>query len=188
MLCKIAPQNFVNAGKTLPPKFESAQALVDALAHAYFQVVDTQYRTACTLTATVSCAVLRHFGMDAQLEPCQVWYSHPHHNYVIGFVGNAAKEGKWDGHLVCTSGKLLIDASLFHFNKEFGLEVPWVAAVQRIPVPSQMLARHELSDDSTLKWLYPPPGSDTRYPEVPQGLVQELAGSLIKRLTPTIAG
>jgi hypothetical protein len=77
---------------------------------------------------------------------------------------------------------------LFHFNKEFGLEVPWVAAVQLIPVPSQMLARHELSDDSTLKWLYPPPGSDTRYPEVPQGLVQDLAGSLIKRLTPTIAG
>jgi hypothetical protein len=73
-------------------------------------------------------------------------------------------------------------------QKAFGLEVPWVAAVQRIPVPSQMLARHELSDESTLKWLYPPPGSDTRYPEVPQGLVQELADSLIERLTPTIAG
>jgi hypothetical protein len=39
-----------------------------------------------------------------------------------------------------------------------------------------------------MKWLYPPPGSDTRYPEVPQGLVQELADSLIERLTPTIAG
>jgi hypothetical protein len=34
---------------------------------------------------------------------------------------------------------------LIHFNKEFGLDVPWVAAVQRIPVPSQMLARHELA-------------------------------------------
>ena len=89
---------------------------------------------------------------------------------------------------MCTSGKLLIDASLFHFRNEFGLEVPWVAAVQRIPVPNQMLARHELSDESTLKWLYPPPGSDTRYPEVPQGLVQELAGKLVERLTPTIAG
>ena len=64
----------------------------------------------------------------------------------------------------------------------FGLEVPWVAAVPRIPVPSQMLARHELSDESTLKWLYPPPGSDTRYPEVPQGLVQELAGKLVESL------
>ena len=166
----------------MAPKFESEQALVDALAHAYFQVVDTQYRTACTLTATVSCAVLRHFGMDAQLVPCQVWHSHSHASHVIGFLGNAPQEGKWDGHLVCTSGKLLIDASLFHFNLEFGLEVPWVAAVQRIPVPSQMLARHELSADSTLKWLYPPPGSDTRYPEVPQGLVGALAGSLIERL------
>jgi len=177
---------FGKVEETMAPKFESEQALVDALAHAYYQVVDTQYRIACTLTASVSCAVLRHFGMEVQLEPCQVWYSYPHHNYVIGFVGNAPQEGKWDGHLVCTSGKLLIDASLFHFNKEFGLEVPWVAAVQRIPVPSQMLARHELSDDSTLKWLYPPPGSDTRYPEVPQGLVQELAGSLIERLATTI--
>ena len=45
-----------------------------------------------------------------------------------------------------------------------------------------MLARHELSDDFTLKWLYPPPGSDTRYPEVPQGLVQELAGKLVESL------
>jgi len=179
---------FRKAEEPMAPKLESEQALIDALAHAYYQVLDTQYRTSCTLTATVSCTVLRHFGLDAQLAPCQVWYSHPHHNYVVGFVGNAPQQDKWDGHLVCTTGKLLLDASLFHFNKEFGLDVPWVAAVQRIPVPSQMLARHELADDTTLKWLYPPPASDTRYPEVPQGLVQELVGSLIDWLRPTIAG
>ena len=40
---------------------------------------------------------------------------------------------------------MLIDASLIHFNKEFGLDVTRVAAVQRIPVPTQMLARHELA-------------------------------------------
>jgi hypothetical protein len=166
----------------MAPKFESEQALVDALAHTYYQVVDTQYRTACMLNATVSCTVLRHFGLDAQLVPCQVWYSHPSHNYVIGFVGNAPQEGKWDGHLVCTTDKLLIDASLFHFNKEFGLKTPWIAVVPRIAVSSQMMARQGLSNDTTLKWLYPPPASDTHYPEVPQSLVQELAGRLIERL------
>ncbi len=166
----------------MAPKLESEQALVDALAHAFYEVVDTKYRTACTLTASVSCMVLRHFGLDAQLAPCQVWCSLPHHNYVVGFVGNAPQDGKWDGHVVCTTGKLLVDASLFHFQQEFSLETPWVAAVQRIPVPSQMIARHELAADQTLKWLYPPPESDTRYPEVPQTLVQELAGRLIERL------
>ena len=166
----------------MAPKFESEQALIDALVRAFYQVVDTQYRTGCTLTANVACTVLRHFGQDAQVEPCQVWCSLPHQNYVIGFVGNAPQERKWDGHVVCTSGKFLVDASLFHFQKEFGLEIPWVAAVQRIPVPSQMMARHELSSDTTLKWLCPPPGSDTHYPEVPQSLVQELAGSLISML------
>ena len=166
----------------MAPKLEREQALIDALARAYFQVVDLQYRTACMLTATVSCAVLRHFGLDAQVAPCQVWCSLPHHNYVVGFVGNAPKDGKWDGHVVCTTDQFLIDAALFHFPKEFGLETPWVAVVQRISVPSQMIARHELAADQTLKWLYPPPDSDTHYPEVPQTLVQELAGKLVERL------
>jgi len=170
----------------MTPKFESREALMDALALAYYHEVDAQYKPACTLTASVSCAVLRHFGLDAQLVSCQVWYGLLHRNYVVGFLGKAHQEGEWDGHLVCTSGKLLIDASLFRFHKEFGLEIPGVAAVQRIPVPSQMIARHELSDTIALKWLYPPPGSDVRYPEAPTGLVKELAGKLIGRLTTRI--
>jgi len=44
---------FRKAEEPMAPKLESEQALIDALAHAYYQVLDTQYRTSCTLTATV---------------------------------------------------------------------------------------------------------------------------------------
>lgn len=167
----------------MDPHRDGEQSFIDALAHAYYEVVDAQYRTACTLTASVSCAVLRHFGYEAQTVPCQLWYSRPQRNYILGFVGNTPTPGKWDGHLVCISGRYLLDASLYHFHKEFSLDVPWVAAVPRVPVPSQILARHELPGGHALKWLHPPPASDTHYPEVPQTLVQTLAQRLIARLT-----
>ncbi len=166
----------------MAPNIERERALVDALANAYYEVLDQGYRTGCMLTASVSCAVLEHFGVQAQVTPCQVWYSLAHHNYVVGFVGSAPQKDKWDGHVVCTSTNFLLDAALFHFKREFDMDVPWVASVQRIPVASQMMARYELPSGQSLKWLNPPPGSDTQYPEVPKGLVQELAGKLVERL------
>ncbi len=47
-------------------------ALINALASHFYEVVPHEYKTFCSLTSRISQAVLIRFGIDAQLQPCQV--------------------------------------------------------------------------------------------------------------------
>ncbi|MBH9576674.1 hypothetical protein [Inhella proteolytica] len=159
-------------------------ALVDRLAHSLYQVVPARYKTYCAVTAGVCLRVLQACGVPAQLQPCQLWHLGPHHNHVIGFIGGRHKPGTWDGHVVCAAGHLLIETAAQHFDVQFGLPCPWVVVTPRVELPTQALARAELSEGNSLMWMQPPPDVDPTPPHEPDDLVQGLARQLLARLHP----
>lgn len=75
--------------------------VLEALALQFYDVVPSEYKTYCTMTARIAQKVLGSFDVETTLQPCQVWYATPNHNYVVGFTGQAPKDGKWDGHVIC---------------------------------------------------------------------------------------
>ena len=156
---------------------------VGALADVFFQVLPGEYRTYCTLTATVACTALTRLGHAAQVVPCQVWMGVGDRRYVIGFVGAAPQVRRWDGHVVCLCGGVLLDAALHHFSREFGLQAPNVAVARQVGLPSQVIARQSLPGGATLKWMHPPPGAGTDFDPPPAALVDDLAARLVSRLT-----
>ena len=158
------------------------QKILGTLGNLYYEVVPLNLRTFCSLTSEISKNVLEHFGMECARMPCQVWCSVPDHNYVIGFVGRAQKEGKWDGHVVCTAGNWFIDAALHHFNIEFKLDVAPVAYGPMFDLPTQVIARIDLRATEKLWWHHPPQGADISIPQNPPELVAQYASQLIKRV------
>ena len=101
--------------------------LLDRLARSFYEVVPHEYKTYCSLTARIAQRVLQRFGIACECVPCQVWYSQPHHHYVIGFLGPQNPNhnpGKWDGHVVCCTDRWLLDTATHHFQREFGLTAP----------------------------------------------------------------
>ena len=98
--------------------YKTQEALLDELALHFFEVVPLELRTHCAATARISQMVLRHFGLKAELTPCQLWYSAPHQNVVVGFIDGPLPPGQWNGHVVCTVEAGLIDAAAIHLQGE----------------------------------------------------------------------
>jgi hypothetical protein len=157
--------------------------LVNALVAHFYDVVPPEYKTYCVLTSRISQRVLKHFGIDAQLLPCQVWLVTENHNFIVGFHGKPGP-GKWDGHVVCRAGSLIIDAALQQFEAEFGVQVPSVIASSCFGFPTQVLSRRDLAHDSRFWWHYPPvsPNVDLRVPDEPDALIARYAAPLIELL------
>jgi hypothetical protein len=161
-------------------------ALVNSLVTCYYDVVPHEYKTYCALTACITQSVLKHFGLDAKLLPCQVWLVTEEKNFVVGFLGKANPR-KWDGHVVCRAGNLIVDAALKHFEKEFGLNVPSIASTSCFNVPTQVIACCDLSKGARFWWHYPPatPGIQLNVPDEPQDVIAKFATQLIERLAST---
>jgi hypothetical protein len=158
-------------------------ALINALVVQFYAIVPHEYKTYCALTSRIAQRVLKHFGIDASLQPCQVWLVTENHNFIVGFVGKPSSR-KWDGHVVCRAGGLIIDAALQHFAREFGMQVPSIVSSVCFRVPTQVISRRDLSTDSRLWWHYPPasPTVDLRIPDEPDVLVARYAAPLIEFL------
>ena len=165
----------------LPP----SAPLIHQLARDFYAVVPTDYRTFCAFTSQIVQKVLEHFGVSCQRVPCQLWYCQPRRIHVLGFLGPsnpAYKPDKWDGHVVCCADHILIDAATHHFEREFGLPVPWVVTTPMFGFPTTALARASLGEHDALLWQSPPVHADTRPPEEPPALVAQYAHALIERL------
>ena len=157
-------------------------ALIDKLAHSFYEVVPHQYRTYCSFTSQIIQQVLVHFDVPCKRVPCQIWYTQPDHIYVIGFLGKDTPQ-KWDGHVVCCTDTLLIDAATHHFAKDFGLAVPSFVVTPRFTFPTTALAQTHINAEDTLWWHHPPEHADTTLPTEPQALVREYTQALIHRLS-----
>ena len=152
--------------------------VIDTLAHHFYQVVPAQYSTYCALSARISRRVLALLNIPAELLACQVWATKDGKNHVVGFTG-AQDPSRWDGHVICVTEQFLIDAALIHFKKDFGLDVPAVVTRQRISLPSQIISRIDLPDQTLLQWLQPPPGANIEVPMQSLDVVEEYAQRLL---------
>lgn len=164
-------------------------ALIERLAHHFYQVVPSQYKTYCAFTSQIVQKVLVHFGVPCERVPCQIWYVKPDHIYVIGFLGKNEPH-KWDGHVVCCAQNILIDTATHHFEREFDLKVPWVVITRMFEFPTTSMAHMNVNATDTLWWQPPPHGVDATPPEEPRDLVEAFAGQLIHVLessTPPLA-
>ncbi len=157
-------------------------AVVQRLAQALFTVVPLRFATYCAFTARVLTGTLRRLGVAAELAPCQLWHAAHPENHVIGFLGREAHAGRWDGHVVCVTGSILVDAAVHNLQRDFQLDVPHIAIAPRFQTPSQVLARLDLDRDRTLWWHNPPPGACDRAPEEPMELVNSYVRELTDRL------
>lgn len=157
-------------------------SLVQALAQAFYEVVPGELRTYCSLTARIAQAALEKLDVPAHLTPCQVWLTAPGNNYVVGFLGNAPREGKWDGHVVCSAGDWFLDTALSHFKLEFGKDTPAVIAGRTFQVRTSMIARVDLNPSERLAWITPPEGAESTPPDEPPELVARYAQALAERV------
>jgi hypothetical protein len=159
--------------------------IVKALADNFYKIVPLEYRTFCSLTSRISKAVLLHFGIKAELLPCQIWLVTPEQNFVVGFTGKPATPKKWDGHVVCSGENFIIDAALYHFTREFDLNVPHVAATPRFLVPTQVIAQLHLNAGNGLWWHCPPTyeGIDMNIPDEPQEVITKFSAQLIEHMS-----
>lgn len=156
-------------------------AVGEALATEFFEVVPEAYETFCSLASRISVEVFRQFAIPANLLPCQLWHVTPESNYVQGFVG-AGDADRWDGHVVCMTQGLLVDAAVRSFRRDFAFQVPAVAVASRLTVPSQVIARTYLGDGRRLWWLNAPYGVDTTPPLEPVELIGEFADAIVARI------
>ena len=160
---------------------------VQALADVFFDVIPHSFNQHCSLTARIAYTSLRHFGIEAELFPCQLWHASPERSIVNGFTGRKTElPGKWDGHIICRAGDWYIDAATAVFRNEFTMEVPSVATFQVLPVPSAVIGRLDLNATNTLWWFVPPQGINVTPPDDPVELVDQLASALIEKVDDAI--
>ncbi|MES2627045.1 MAG: hypothetical protein V4628_17290 [Pseudomonadota bacterium] len=159
--------------------------VTNTLVENFYKVLPLELRTYCPVTSLICKNVLLHFGIKADLLPCQVWLVTPDHNFVVGFTGNTSTPQKWDGHVVCATENLIIDAALHHFSKEFDLNVPLAAAVLRFQMSTQVIARHDLNEKNGLWWHCPPsaPEIDVTVPEQPTDVIAKYSAQMIEHLS-----
>ena len=152
-----------------------------ALAKDLFEVVPSLYETFCPLVSRIAADVFRRFNVAANLLPCQLWQASDEGNHVIGFMGNPAPE-KWDGHVVCVTSTMLIDAAVRGLHRDFNFAVPAVAVVERFNATSHAIARLDLEGSRRLWWFNPPYGFDTTPPLQPVEMIDEYASALADRI------
>lgn len=157
-------------------------ATIESLTRNFFEVVPLKYQTFCALNSRILQRALGHFGIPAQLVPCQIWYSSPERNCVLGFVGRIDTSTRWDGHVICEAGDCFIDAALHHLEADFGVPTPRVVFGKRYPVPSQLIGGYDLNDKERILWVAAPAGVKSDPPEEPADLVAHYADALVKHL------
>ncbi len=157
-------------------------ALLNELGELFYEVVPEQYQTFCATTSSIAVHVLQYFAIKARLLPCQVWYTTPDQNYVVGFVGRPQALNKWDGHVVCECGDFFIDTALRNFHRDFGLNVPRVVINNKFNMTAQPISRVNLSETHRIWWHRPPENSDLTIPETPPEFISQYATQLIMRL------
>ena len=148
----------------------------------FYDVVPLERATYCVKDSAICVRVLKNFGVHAEIQNCQLWCLTNDQNYAIGFLGKPPTEGKWDGHAICQTKSFFIDCASYHFKTQFNIEVPHVIVGQTFQIPSQIIARYDLSNDSHLLWLYPPPRSPKKQPIHPLTQIQNYSDEIIRRM------
>jgi hypothetical protein len=152
------------------------------LTKIFYEVIPPQYKTYCALTSRISYSVLRKFGHEASIVPCQLSLAIPNQIFLFGFI-DPPQQGQWNGHAICTSDGYLFDAALAHCKKYIE-GIPDSLATPLAPQFATAIARKTLSESSNaaLWWMPPPSGFDTALPDEPEGLIEQFAERLFKRL------
>lgn len=148
----------------------------------FFEVVPPKYETFCALNASIIEKALRHFKIPAKVQPCQLWCATPSNNFIVGFIHDTPRDGKWDGHAVCAVKDWIIDAGLSHLRRDHGIGVPPIAVIPRFMVRSQTIARADISPTERIWWMRPPAEVNAVPPKEPEDIVNGYADELIKRL------
>lgn len=153
----------------------------------YYEVVPEKYRTFCVFNARLLQMVLRHFGIQSELMPCQIWLSRADDSIALGFLDTQPGPGGWDGHVACRAGDYFIDASVYHFKEATGVDLPDAVLIKRFGRPSHILGRYNVSDSDRLWWHQPPDGVDSSPPPENQTDLNLYAGKLISHLDAMLA-
>ena len=153
-------------------------AIVEQVTRSFYDVLPERLRTYCSAGARITQQALRRLGVESDLLPCQLMYAGPNVTYLVGFTRTSRDPGKWDGHVVCAGREWLVDAALYHLTADFGVQVPRIACQRRLWVPSQAIARCDLSETERIWWHHPPPGMDPTPPEEPVEVIRSLGDRL----------
>jgi hypothetical protein len=153
------------------------QSIVDNL----YSVIDRRWETYCILVSNVVAAALHRLGVEAEVIPCQLVHIGGPRYDVIGFSGRCLPD-QWDGHVVVRVGQFVIDGAVAGLRHHAGRNVPAAVLARCLPIPSSILARHDLGGDRQLLWLAPPDGADTAPPLQPEDLICTLSERLVARL------
>ncbi len=153
-----------------------------AAARAVFDVIPEEYATYCSLVSQVLARTLHRFEVTARLQSCQLWHVAPRENHVVGFMGNAPRQGKWDGHVVCRTHSFLLDGAVRNLQRDFNLTVPKVALVAAFNAPSHVIARLDLDQSRALWWHDAPEGFDTLPPRQPIGMIEHFVRDLVAKV------
>lgn len=146
-----------------------------------------KYRIFCVFNARLLQIVLKHYHIDSELMPCQIWLSRPDDSIALGFFDTQPGPGGWHGHVACRAGDYFIDASVYHFNEAAGIDAPYAVLVHRFTQPSHVLGRYNISDTDRLWWHQPPEGVDPTPPEENQAVLTLHANQLIAHLDSILA-
>jgi hypothetical protein len=156
-------------------------ALAQAMAAEFFAVVPAKYETFCPVVSRIAVEVFRHFGIPANLVPCQLWHASDEGYRIVGFTGKV-KPDKWDGHVICMTQTLLVDGAVRGLHRDFGVTVPAVAVAAKLTTPSQIIARGGNDRDGRLWWINAPYGFDTTPPLQPVDIIGQYARGIAERV------
>lgn len=160
--------------------------VINALGLSFYEAVPADYQTYCALNSQVAQRVLQRLSIPSEVIPCQLWYVAPGQNCVIGFVGKGNAEHTWDGHAICATPRFFVDTALHHVQRDFGVKVPRVIAGSRFELPTQAIARFDLSETQRLWWYHAPPNAE-KPPQEPRDIVERLADALLARVQQRLA-
>jgi hypothetical protein len=160
----------------------TGRKVLTRLTKVFYEVIPPQYKTYCALTSRIAYSVLRRFGHEASVAPCQLSLAIPNQVFLFGFI-DPAPQAQWNGHAICTSDGYLFDAALAHCQK-FVASIPDSLATPLAPPFATAIARTTLDQAANvaLWWLPPPSGFDTALPDEPESLIEQFADRLFKRL------
>lgn len=153
------------------------------LGQFFFNEVPVQYSTYCALNSLIACSVLKKFGHQGEVLPCQLGLALPKQLHLFGFI-DPPPQGQWNGHAICVSDGHLIDLAVSHCKKIFD-DAPKVVVAPLFPKFSAAISRVTLDSTANIAlwWLPPPSGYDTTIPEEPINIVQQFAERLYRRLS-----
>lgn len=160
---------------TLPPV--PSDVALQLIAQGFYEAIDLRYSTYCSLTARVLFATLQRLHIPAELLPCQLLAIDGKGSFAIGFTGCQAP-GKWDGHVVCATETVILDAAVSHARIQAGFDVPHLVCVNRSKVPSRVIGLLTMDGGQRVLWCEPPGGFDPNPPEEPAELVHSLCENL----------